>query len=104
VNRGDQGPLLLALAGTLLLLAVVAYAISDAASVAQRRGAVWRNREALREQAEQLAEDRKALNAEMDRISKVQSDFSSRQDAIMESLKRLKRANAWSPRDGTEDL
>jgi cell division protein FtsB len=91
VNRGDQGPVLLAVAGTLLLLAVVAYTIGDADSVAQRRDAFLRTGEALKEQAERLSEDRRILNAEMHRLNNERSTSSSRQEAIMESLSRLER-------------
>jgi hypothetical protein len=100
VNRGDQGPFLLAVAGTLLLLSVVAYAISDADAVAQRREAVRRNREALARQAQELCEGRKVLDAEMDRITKEQWDLSGRQEAILDALKRLEQTNKVPPANG----
>ncbi len=103
MNRGDQGPFLLAVAGTLLLLAVVAYAISDADDIAERREALARSREVFREQTEQLAVDRKALSAEMDRINKASSAFSSQQNALMKVLKRLERTELSSSASGNDD-
>jgi hypothetical protein len=95
MNRSDQGPVLLAVAGSLLLVAVVAFTIDDADSIMERRTATTRNRELLREQATKSAEDRKLLNAEMDRIGRARTDFSDQQKAIIESLKRLERPK-WS--------
>ncbi len=89
MNRVDRGPLLLILAGILLLLAVVAYLISDAEENLQRNEAVLHGREALRVQKEQAIEDRKTYQAQSDRINKERAELHSQQDAIIKALKRI---------------
>ncbi len=91
MTQGDQGPLLLAVAGSLCVVALVSYAISDAGNIAERRNTLIRNRELLREQAERLVEERKALKADIERMTKERSLFTIQQDAIMKSLQRLER-------------
>ena len=61
MNRVDRGPLLLIVAGVLLLLAVVAYLISEAEDRFQRREAALRDRQALRAQAQRSIAALKAL-------------------------------------------
>ena len=89
MNRVDRGPLLLILAGILLLLAVVAYLISDAEENLQRKEADLHGREALRVQKEQAIEERKAYQAESNRMNKERAELHSQQDAIIKSLKRI---------------
>lgn len=92
MNRVDRGPLLLILAGILLLLAVVAYLISDAEEYLQRKEAVLHGREALRVQKVQAIEERKAYQAESNRLKEECVELHSQQDAIIKSLKRIEES------------
>ena len=92
MNRVDRGPLLLILAGMLLLLAVVAYLISDAEENLRRAEAVLRGREALRVQQERAIADRKTYQAVSDRMNKERAELLSQQDAIIKSLKRIEES------------
>ncbi len=92
MNRVDRGPLLLILAGIMLVLAVVAYLISDAEENLQRSEAVLHGREALRVQKEQAIEDRKTFEAQRDRMTKERAELHSQQDAIIKALKRIEES------------
>ncbi len=92
MNRVDRGPLLLILAGILLLLALVAYLISDAEENLKRKEATLHDREALRVQKEQAIKDLKTYQAESNRINKEQAELLSQQDAIIKSLKRIEKS------------
>ncbi len=89
MNRVDRGPLLLILAGMLLLLAVVAYLISDVEENLRQAEAVLRGREALRVQQERAIADRNTYQAVNDRMNKERAELLSQQDAIIKSLKRI---------------
>src|SRR5581483_4782719 len=92
VNRVHQGRLLLALAGGLLLLAVVSYLISESENDQQRRASAIRAADALRIQADRAMQDRKIYNAELDRTRKDRARYDSQQDAIIKSLERIEAA------------
>jgi predicted nucleic acid-binding Zn-ribbon protein len=92
VNRVDRGPLLLTLAAILLLLAVVAYLISDVEENLQRKEAVLRGREALRFQMEQAIEDRKTYRDECGRMNKERAELHSQHDAILKALTRIEES------------
>ncbi len=89
VSRVERAPLLLALAGILLFLSVVAYLLSDMEGNLRNQEATQAAREALRVQKELAFEDRLIYRAETERISKEHVGLRSQQDAIMKSLKRI---------------
>jgi type II secretory pathway component PulM len=92
VNRVDRGPFLLGLAGTLLLLAVVAYLISDAEANLERKESALRTQEALHMQTERAIAECRIHEAENDRIKKDRARLDSQQDAIIKSLRRIEAA------------
>jgi hypothetical protein len=93
---------LLSLAGVLLLLAVVAYLISEAEDTLQRKKSALRSQEALRIQEERAIADRKVYEAENEEIKKERAKLDSQQNVIIKSLKRIEAAleTAAPPRVG----
>lgn len=89
MSRVERAPLLLALAGILLFLTIVAYLISDVQENLRRQEAAQAALEALRVQKEVAFEDRLIYRAENERISKEHIGLQSQQDEIMKSLKRI---------------
>jgi hypothetical protein len=87
VKRVDRGPLLLVVAGILLLTAVVAYLISDAEANYQRREAAIRVREAPRALARRSVEPQEGS----DRASKARAELDVQHEAILKSLARIER-------------
>jgi hypothetical protein len=91
VNRADRGPLLLIVAGVLLLLAVVAYLINDAEHNSRRREAAVHDRQAIRAQAQRATAELKALEEEKVRNDRERAELHHQNDAILESLKRIEK-------------
>ncbi len=91
MNRADRGPLLLIVAGVLLLLAVVAYLINDAEHNSRRREAAVRDRQAVRAQAQRVMVELKALEEERDRNTRERVELHHQNDAILKSLKRIEK-------------
>jgi hypothetical protein len=91
VNRADRAPLLLIVAGALLFLAVVAYAINDAQDNALRREATLHGRQALHAQAQRSIMELKALEEERIGISQERAELHKQNEAILESLARIEK-------------
>ena len=85
MERVNRGPLLLVVAGILLITAVVAFLISDIEASFQRRQASIRSREALRVPAPRSLE----LQDESDRASKAGAEINAQHEAILRSLARI---------------
>jgi ABC-type bacteriocin/lantibiotic exporter with double-glycine peptidase domain len=91
VNRADRGPLLLIVAGVFLLLAVVAFLISDAEDRFQRSEATSRSLEALRVQTQRSIVELKALQEESDLTNRARADLDAQQQSILNSLARIEK-------------
>ena len=90
MNRVERGPLLLIVAGVLLLLAVVAYLINDAEDQSRRIEATY-ERHALDAQARRSIAEMRALRDENDRIRQDRADIRGQQEEILKSLKRIEK-------------
>jgi hypothetical protein len=101
VNRTDRGPLLLIVAGVLLLLAVVAYSINDAEDNFLRREAALRGHRAVGAQAPRSIVESKALQEGGARTVRDGAELHGERDEILKSLKRieelLERASSPGP-------
>ena len=91
MNRVDRGPLLLIVAGVLLLLAVVACLISEAQDRFQRREAALRDRQALRVHAQRSMAELKAFQEESDRTDRARAELHVQNEAILKSLERIEK-------------
>ena len=91
MNRVDRGPLLLIVAGVLLLLAVVACLISEAQDRFQRREAALRDHQALRTHAQRSMAELKAFQEESERIARARTDLHIQNEAILKSLERIEK-------------
>jgi hypothetical protein len=91
VNRADRGPLLLIVAGALLLLAVVAYVINDAEDNSRWREATLRDRQAIQAQAQRSIGELKALRDESVRTIRDRRGLHDQQEAILKSLARIEK-------------
>jgi type II secretory pathway component PulM len=91
VNRADRAPLLLIVAGALLLLAVVAYLINDAQGNSQWREAALRGQQALHAQAQHSIVEMKTLEQERTQSSRDRAELHDQNEAILKSLARIQR-------------
>jgi flagellar biosynthesis/type III secretory pathway M-ring protein FliF/YscJ len=102
VNRADRGPLLLIVAGVLLLLAVVAYLVNDAEDNSRRREAAVHDRQAARVHVQRATAELKALEQERDRNNRDRAELQDQNRAILESLKRIEKLLREKPRTGAD--
>jgi hypothetical protein len=91
VNRSDRGPLLLIVAGVLLILAVVAYSINDAEEIYLRREAALRGHQAAGAQTQGPIAELKSLQEESARTIREKTEILGQHDEILKSLKRIER-------------
>ncbi len=89
MNRADRSPLLLIVAGALLLVAVVACLINDAEHNSRRREADTRDRRVILAETQRAMAESKALEDERERHDQVRADLHNQNDAILKSLKRI---------------
>jgi hypothetical protein len=90
VNRAERGPLLLFVAGVLLLLAVAAYLINDAEDQSRRIEASFERR-ALDAQTRRSMAELRVLRDENDRMRQDRTDIRDRQEEILKSLSRIEK-------------
>ena len=91
MNRADRGPLLLIVAGILLLLAVVAYVINDAEDESHRREATLRDQQTIQAQAQRSIGELKALRDESVRTIRDGGGLHDQHEAILKSLSRIEK-------------
>ncbi len=96
MNHTHRGPLLLIVAGVLLLLAVVAYLIHDAETHSFRREASA-ERQSLDAQTRQSIAEIKALREVNDRMLLERQELLERNEEILESLHRIEVLLGDSP-------
>ena len=88
MNRAHRGPLLLIVAGVLLLLAVVAYLINDAETHSFRLESSA-ERQSLDAQTRRSISEMKTLREMNDRLRSDRQDLLDRNVEILESLSRI---------------
>ncbi len=88
MNRAERGPLLLIVAGVLLLLAVVAYLINDAEDQSRRVEATY-ERHALDAQTRRSISEMRALRDENNEIRLDREGIRGQQQEILKSVKRI---------------
>lgn len=91
MNRADRGPLLLIVAGVLLLLAVIAYVINDAEDESRRREATRRDQQTIQAQAQRSIGELKALRDESIRTIRDRAEVHDKHEAILKSLARIEK-------------
>lgn len=91
MNRADRGPLLLIIAGILLLLAIVAYSIDHAEESSLRKEAALRGRQTDREPGQRSILESKALQGERARTIRDVADLHGQHDEILKSLKQIEK-------------
>jgi hypothetical protein len=89
VNRADRAPLLLIVAGALLLLSVIAYLINDAQDNSLRREAALRGPDSLPAQAQHSIVKMKALEEERIQNCRDRAELQEQNEAILKSLARI---------------
>ena len=100
MNRSDRGPLLLIVAGVLLILAVVAYSIRDAEDGFLRREAALRGYHAVGVQAQGSIVSLKSFRAGSARTIRDRAEILEQHAEILKSLRRIKKlVEAVSPRE-----
>lgn len=90
MNRVERGPLLLFVAGVLLLLAVVAYLINDAEDQSRQIEASF-ERQALDVQTRHSMAEVRVLRDENDRMRQDRANIRDRQEEILKSLGRIEK-------------
>ena len=91
MNRADRGPLLLIVAGVLLLLAVVAYLINDAEDNSRHRAATLRDRKELQAQAQRSIVELRAMREEHARTAQDRAELREQHEVVRRSLDRIEK-------------
>ncbi len=117
MNRVERGPLLLIVAGVLMLMAVVAYAIHDAENWSRRIEMNFARR-AIDDQTRRSLTEMKTIRDQHARVHLEQQQVERRQAEILERLRRIEamlegqsppgspseQASASCPRRGSDHL
>lgn len=91
MNRFKRGPLVLAIAGIFLTLAVVSYLINDAQDNYQRRAAALRDLQVFRAQVQRSRVEMQAFREESDRNDQDRAELQEQYAAILKALERIER-------------
>lgn len=93
MSRAQRGPLLLSLAGLLLMCSLVAYWMGESELERERQAGILRVREAWSARLDSAIADRDALRKEVQADSEAGVD-ARREQAILEALKRIESRQA----------
>lgn len=96
MNRADRGPLLLIVAGVLMLLAIVAYLIDDAEDHSRRMEASF-ERQALDAQTRRTVAEVRAIRDENDRTRRERDRIRDQHEEMLKSLERIEKLLGGGP-------